>query len=81
MLKRDEVLNPDSCLNRALDDEVVFTLLGRDEAGPATVVAWINERIRLGLNVITDPQITKAFDDAQQMQLKRQEIRNRLGKS
>lgn len=32
MIKRDEVSNPNSCLNRAKDDEMVFVLLARDEA-------------------------------------------------
>ncbi len=48
MLKRDELADPTSCLNRARDDEMTFVLLGRDAAAPAAIRAWAEERIRLG---------------------------------
>ena len=60
MRKRDELLSPDSCLNRARDDEQLFVLLGRDPAAPAAVLAWIDERIRLGKNKPDDPKIAEA---------------------
>jgi hypothetical protein len=60
MRKREELVNPKSCMNRARDDEMTFVLLGRDKAAPAAVRAWIQERIRLGKNVATDPQIMEA---------------------
>jgi len=61
MLKRDEVTNANSCLNRARDDEMLFVLLGRDPAAPIAIRAWINERVRCGKNNIADPQITEAM--------------------
>lgn len=51
MLKRDELTDPNSCLSRAKDDEMCFVLLGRDYAAPLAIVAWIDERIRLGKNM------------------------------
>jgi len=60
MRKRDELADPESCLNRAREDEWIFVLLGRDPAVPAAIAAWIAERIRLGKNVWTDPQVTEA---------------------
>ena len=33
MRKRDEMADPKSCLNRALDGEQLFVLLGRDAEG------------------------------------------------
>ncbi len=60
MRKRDELTDPNSCLNKARDDEFLFVLLGRDKAAPAAVRAWIVERIRLGKNKWTDPQIVEA---------------------
>lgn len=60
MRKRDGLTDPTSCMSRAKDDEMIFVLLGRDRAAPATVRAWIEERIRLGKNVRTDTQIINA---------------------
>jgi hypothetical protein len=60
MLKRNELADPASCWNRAKDDEMTFILLGRDIAAPATIRAWIDERIRLGKNAAGDAQILEA---------------------
>ena len=60
MRKRQELTDPSSCMNRARDDEMTFVLLGRDVAAPATVRAWIEERIRLGKNNRNDAQIVEA---------------------
>jgi hypothetical protein len=70
MLKKEEVLNPNSCLNRAADDEMVFVLLARDEAAPYIVEEWCRLRITMGKNKsIDDPQITGALEVAHQMRL------------
>lgn len=60
MLKRDEISQPGSCLNRARDDEYLFVLLGRDEAMANTIEFWIKERIRLGKNKPDDEQLLEA---------------------
>lgn len=60
MRKRDELSDPNSCLNKAREDEWLFVLLGRDAAAPAAVRAWIAERLRLGKNHVNDPQIVEA---------------------
>lgn len=60
MLKRDELINPNSCLNKAREDEQVFVLLGRDAAAPFAIRAWVAKRIELGLNKADDPQILSA---------------------
>lgn len=72
MIKRDELTKPNSCMNRALDDEVTFVLLGRDPAAPAAIRAWVAERIRLGKNTGRDLQITEALECATRMR----DIRN-----
>lgn len=64
MLKRDEVADPRSCLNKAAADEVLFVLLGRDRAAPATIRAWVAERVRLGLNQVGDQQLVEALATA-----------------
>lgn len=58
--KRDEIVNPNSCFNRALMEELIFVLLERDEAAPIAIQAWIDARIRLGKNSSNDNQIVEA---------------------
>lgn len=60
MIRREEISNPHSCLNRARDDEHVFVLLERDPAMAPAIRTWIEERIRLGKNTRFDPQICEA---------------------
>ena len=69
MLKRDELTLSSSCINKARDDEYVFVLLARDKAAPVAIRAWIAERIRLGKNIPSDPQILEAEHAARQMEL------------
>ena len=61
MRKREEMADPNSCLNKAADNEWLFVLLGRDGAAAATVRFWVAERIRLGLNKIADPKVEEAL--------------------
>jgi hypothetical protein len=60
MRKRDELTDPNSCLKRAREDELIFVLLARDKAAPVAVRAWIEERIRSGKNTRADAQIVEA---------------------
>ena len=68
MRKKDELSHPDSCINRAGDDEMTFVLLGRDKASAATLRFWIEERIRLGKNQRDDPRIVEAESCARIME-------------
>ena len=74
MLKRDELDDSNSCLNRAHEGERLFVLLARDPAAPVALRAWIAERIRLGKNVPGDEQIREAFECANLMEFERAEI-------
>jgi hypothetical protein len=74
MLKRDEIEDTESCLNKATDGERLFVLLARDPAAPVAIRAWIAERIRLGKNTPSDEQIHEAHVCAQLMELERSEI-------
>ncbi len=60
MIRIRELTDPNSCLNRARDDEMTFVLLGRDPAMAATINFWIEERVRLGKNKADDIQILEA---------------------
>lgn len=74
MLKRDEIEDTESCLNKAGDDERLFVLLARDPAAPVAIRAWIAERLRLGKNGADDAQIIEARDCAARMDVERTEI-------
>ena len=67
MIRTKELFNPNSCLNKAKDDEMLFVLLGRDPAAPVAIRAWVEERIRLGKNNDDDEQIKEALICAQHM--------------
>ena len=62
MIKSKELTDPRSCMSRARDDEMTFVLLGRDKAAPVAIRAWVAERLRLGKNTESDPQITEAYE-------------------
>ena len=40
MRKRDELANPNSCFNKAADDEPIFVLRANDRLAPAAVFEW-----------------------------------------
>lgn len=68
MLKRDELRDPTSCFNKALDDERLFVLLARDAAAPFAIRLWAAERVRLELNSAGDAQILEALNCASRME-------------
>lgn len=79
MIKRMELSDPNSCLNRAKDDEFIFVLLERDEAFSAAVSEWARKRVELGKNTWNDPQIRTALYEANQVVLR--QIERRRGTS
>ena len=42
MIKRDELADPNSCLNKAADDEPIFVLRAQDFLAPAAVTRWLH---------------------------------------
>lgn len=80
MIKAEELSNPESCFNRALENERVFVLLARDAAAPIAIRAWINERLLSGKNQPTDPTIMEAVATAIKMDEERALVRRELGK-
>ena len=68
MKKFLELTDHRSCMNRARSDEMVFVLLGRDVAAPNVIRFWVEERIRLGNNQLSDPQIVEALACAREME-------------
>ena len=75
MRKMDELTKADSCMGRALNNEMTFVLLGRDEAAPDVIRTWISKRIELGKNKPGDIQILEAEECARIMEAERSAIR------
>jgi len=69
MKMEHEIVNEDSCFNKARIDETVFILLGRDPSAAAAIREWAKDRIMRGKNKADDPQIVSALADANQMAL------------
>lgn len=59
-LKFEEIHNPESCLNKARLDEMIFVLRATDPAAPATIQFWMDQRIQLGLNQADDVKLRRA---------------------
>ena len=62
MLKREELSRPDSCLNKAGDDELIFVLRAKEPAAVYAVRAWIARRLEMVLNFDDDPKIIDAYE-------------------
>lgn len=60
MKKLDELASPNSCLNKAKDTEWLFVLLERDPCAADTVRYWAEQRVRRGINKVTDQKIIEA---------------------
>jgi hypothetical protein len=71
MRKKHEIGNPGSCLSRAGDEEMLFTLRGKDAVAPLAIRFWISERIRTGKNQPGDPQVSEAEECARTMERER----------
>lgn len=68
MKKSEEVSDPQSCWNKAADDELLFVLLERDDAAADTIRYWIAKRIELGKNAADDRQLRGAAALANRME-------------
>ena len=68
MRKNDEMKLLASCLGKAGDQEMLFTILSRDPAAPETIRFWCAKRIELGKNAPGDQQIKEALETADVME-------------
>lgn len=82
MLKRDELRDPNSCLNKTDEAEPLFVLRSNDENAPAAVSAWARDYIvsKGGWGDMTDEQKAKyseAMDVASNMRIWKMHQRKR----
>ena len=78
MIKADEARREGSCFTRALWDEELFLLMGRDESAPGAIEWWAKDRLARGKNVVTDEEIVEAFILAKRMREEHARIRGVL---
>lgn len=71
MRKQHELNDPNSCLNRAADNEMIFVLRGHDVAAPHAIREWCERRILMGKNKLEDNQIQEALAAAMIMERER----------
>jgi hypothetical protein len=64
-LKRDEISDPNSCLNRAADDEPIFILRAKDPLAAKLVEEWAAKAVLEQAH--EDPKIQAAYRFAQAM--------------
>lgn len=80
MRKKDELAKATTCMAHAHDEEMVFVLLSRDAAAPVAIRAWVAERVKLGKNVESDPQIVEALECASTMEREGAKWRDELNR-
>lgn len=71
-LKMHEQTQPDSCLAKADQDEMIFVLRAKDPAAPAAIRHWIAKRLELGKDAPDSPKIQEAFECAAEMDRQRE---------
>ena len=76
MRRIDEFTNPDSCFNKADNEEPVFVLLARDPSAPIAIRVWVALRIKDGKNQMGDTQTTEALKLADEMEFYRATYRS-----
>ena len=71
MRKQFEQADPESCLNRAQNNEMLFVLRGHDVCAAETIREWCWKRILRGKNKLEDKQIREALAAADIMERER----------
>jgi len=71
MRKQHELAESTSCLNRSLNNEMLFVLRGHDICAPETIREWCAKRIIRGKNKLEDPEIQEALNAATIMERER----------
>lgn len=65
--RQQNLLDPESCLNRAAPDEPIFVLRGHDVAAAQTVRDWAHRRVVVGKSSDNSPEIIEAMKLADEM--------------
>jgi hypothetical protein len=73
MIKKEELTNPTSCINKAFDDEPIFVLRAKDPVAIQTIYYWMHQRICTGSEKYNDPKMKEAEQLAQLMHQWRRE--------
>jgi hypothetical protein len=68
MIKAYELTEPNSCLSKAGDNEMLFVLRAKDPTAAETIRDWVERRIAAGLNAREDDKIQEALRCAATME-------------
>lgn len=71
MRKQFEQKDPNSCLNKSQNNEMLFVLRSHDKAAPTAIRFWAMWRILIGKNANQDPEIKEALAVADIMERER----------
>lgn len=64
MTKLEMISDPNSCLNKAADDEIVFTLRSKDPEAAETIRDWARRRVAHCYDEADSPKILDALQIA-----------------
>jgi hypothetical protein len=64
VIKSQELLRVDSCLNKALPEEMIFVLREKDDEAAETIRYWAFRRVMSRKNKWDDPKIIEALQQA-----------------
>lgn len=64
MTKKEAIEDPNSCWNKAHDNDIVFILIQKDPQAPKTIQLWAAMRVLFGNDDLNAPKITSALDIA-----------------
>jgi len=65
MIKSEEIINANSCLNKASDSEPVFVLRAQDALAPQVIRHWAYKALQMGTPL---EKVREALNSAQQME-------------
>jgi hypothetical protein len=68
MTRRENLADPNSCFNKAADDELIFVLREKDPDAPGTIRDWVKRRLARGKNKASDAKIVEALNLAHKME-------------
>lgn len=71
MRKQHEIADPESCLNKSQNNEMIFVLRGHDVAAPFAIRQWVQMRVTMGKNKLEDEQMQSALSMAGIMERER----------
>lgn len=74
MTKRENIDDPNSCWNKAADDEILFILRDKDLTFIPVLLFWVHMRIFMDIDLATSPKLTGALEIVDKVREKRRKV-------